>query len=232
MVSPDEDSGSRARVAGLYSRYSEELLAFVRASLPISKVDAADLIQQVFMELIRWCDNNPDQPIHSPRAFLYKIASRQIGKHLERGHRIPTAPAHATEISELPEGAVRSDTREDDLEYLASLTKERRLVLRAMRRLGNEGEVSSVGELQLVTYFRFWAGLTEQEIGDIVDYPREAVARRLRKAKTKLLEQIKALEQREPGSTATSTTLLHNWWRQIERQADQVAPTEVEEPSA
>jgi RNA polymerase sigma factor (sigma-70 family) len=227
MTPDDYEAKSRQRAAELYARYSEELLAFFRAALPISKTDANDLVNLIFIELLQWFDKCPDETLKNPRAFLYTLARRHLGKYLGRLHRSPSASASAAPIDALD---LTQDARKHDLEYLVSVGDGHRSLLRAMRRLGAaEGATHPVSELQLITYLKFWVGMTETEIGEILGHSRSAVARRLRTATAELRTLLEELERSEPGSTRTSTTVLLRWWQQVRARGDEIAPVERED---
>lgn len=211
-MGPDGHDPVRARVADLYARYSEELFGFIRSMLPVSKVDAGDLLQQVFVEALGWMSRHPDARIEHPRGFLYTIARRLLRKYREQLARTPTRQTDDT-VDPLDFGKT---AEEDDVEYLARQGETRRVLLRAMRRLG---EAHSVDELQVVLYLRHWADMTEAEVGEVLGLKRAAVRRRLEKAIRQLLAQLQELEAREPDSTRTSTELLRRWWRQLEHEA-------------
>lgn len=227
-VAPDDHAiESRERAAELYARYSEELLAFFRAALPISKADANDLVNLIFIELLQRFDKHPDEKLNNPRAFLYKLARRHLGKYLDRLRRSPSAPANAAPVEALE---LTEDARSHDLQYLVSVGDGHRSLLRAMRRLGaSSGATQPVSELQLVTYLKFWVGLTETEIGEVLGITRSAIARRLRKATAELRVLLEELERIEPGSTRTSTTVLLRWWQLVQSKGSEIAPIDADE---
>lgn len=203
----------RAYVAQLYERYSEGLLSFFRASLPISKQDATDLLQQTFEELLKWQRGDPNRTIAYPRAFLYRIAHRRLLAYRDKQRRIPDEPQGS-------EPTLDARAHEDDLEYMARQHETQRQALRAMRRMNDL-------DAQVLLYLRYWEGLTEEGVGEALERGRATVAGQLRRAKKALLAKLAELEQAEPGTTRTSTTLLERWWRRVEAQAQGVEPVEA-----
>lgn len=210
-ASKPPDPSHRAYAAQLYERHSEGLMSFFRAALPMSRQDATDLLQQTFLELLKWKSGGPDRAIQYPRAFLYRIALRRLSAYREKKRRIPDTPAGI-------EPALDERTHRDDLDYLSVQHDSQRQALRAMRRLEPDAQV--------ILYLRFWAGLTEAGIGEALGRGRATVAGQLRRAKRAMVATLEQIERAQPGKPRTSTTMLERWWRQVEAQARQVEPAE------
>jgi RNA polymerase sigma factor (sigma-70 family) len=201
---------ARAYAAQLYKRHSEGLLSFFRASLPLTKGDAMDLLQRTFEELLKWLDRNPNGTIEHPQAFLYAIAHRLLGRHRDKQRRVPDLPQG-------PEPELDARAHEDDLAYMTSQHEIQRQALRAMRRMDDL-------DSQVILYLRFWQGLTEEGIGQVLGRSRSTIAGQLRRAKQALIAKLAELEQADPGKTRTSTTLLARWWQRVEAQANGAEP--------
>jgi len=199
------DPSSRAYVAQLYERYSEGLSSFFRAALPISKHDATDLLQQTFEELLKWQEGGANRTIEHPRAFLYRIASRRLSAYRDKLRRIPDQPQDSAPTLD-------SQAHRDDFEYLASQHESQRLALRGMRRMDDTNA-------QVMLYLRYWEGLTENAVGEVLGQSRSTTTGQLRRAKKALLAKVLELEQSTPDKTRTSTTVLERWWRRVEAQA-------------
>ncbi len=201
----------------LYLRHSAALVAFFRSSRSMALTDAVDLLQQTFSELLRTLARHPDLQIDNPRAFVFKLATRQFSALYRREQRRP----QLDHVADLPEAMAR-----DDLEYEASLRSEQRLVLRAMRRLTDDrrrrpsGSPDKVSQLQLVIYFRFWLGLTIAEVAEILEITPDAVANRQRRALRKLQRIVEDIELESGLGLSTSTTVLMRWREMLEREAD------------
>lgn len=199
-------------MAQLYERYSEALVNFFRASLPLSKQYATDLMQQTFEELLKWQSGDPSRTIAHPRAFLYQIANRRLIAYRDKLRRIPDLPQGS-------ESEMDARAHQDDLEFMASQHESQRQALRAMRRMNDL-------DAQVLLYLRYWEGMTEAGVGEALERGRATVAGQIRRAKKALLDELAELEQAEPGTTRTSTTLLEQWWRRVEAQAKGVEPEE------
>ncbi len=204
---PDDASlpSARAQVARYYERYSEGLLTFFRTSLPISKSDATDLLQQTFEELLKWLRKDPARTIEHPKAFLYTIANRRLSTYRDKQRRTPDEPRGS-------EPALDSQTHRDDLEFMAMQHDTQRLAMRAMRRLKRP-------DAAVMLYLRYWGGLTEREVGEVMGRSRSTVTGQLRRAQKALLATLVEIAEPEPDRARTSTTLLLRWWRRIEEQA-------------
>ncbi len=227
MATPDSCTPNRAEAAALFVKYSEELLAFFRAMLPMAKGDARDLLQQTFEQLLKWQDGDPTRSIDHGRGLLFKIAHRRVSAFHQKRARVP----QTTDVPDtLPDAGLAADVQQHDLEYLTSLHEDRRGVLRAMRRLGPTEAGEAVCDQQLLLYLRFFAGMTEGEAAEIFERPRATIAGQLRRARAALERELAALDRREPGIARTSTTLLQHWWSEVEARAEEVALTEPEPP--
>ncbi|MEM7154991.1 MAG: sigma-70 family RNA polymerase sigma factor [Myxococcota bacterium] len=220
-MSPNDDR--RAQAAELFVQHSEELLAFFRAMLPMAKVEARDLLQQTFEQLLEWLAAKPERTIDHGRGLLFTIARRRVFAFRNKRARAPVTDDSETLAAE-------PTVHEDDVEYLASLHEDRRGVLRAMRRLGARQPEPTVCDPQLLLYLKFFAGMTETQVGDLLGRSRATIAGQLRRARAALEKELEALERIEPGSTRTSTTLLRQWWSEVEALADEMAPDESDTP--
>ncbi|MEM9456564.1 MAG: sigma-70 family RNA polymerase sigma factor [Myxococcota bacterium] len=199
----------------LYVHHSAEVLSFFRITRRIAQADAIDLLHQTFSELLRTLARREDLQIEYPRAFLFKLATRQLYAFLRRRHRQPEFDAQAEPV----EIAAR-----DDLEYEVSLRSEQRMVLRAMRRLCDDRrrreprEPDAVSTLQLLVYFRFWLGLPLVEVAEIFEISADAVSSRQRRALQKLQRCLDEIEAEEEVRS-TSTTLLMQWRDRLVQEA-------------
>nr|MCH9683080.1 hypothetical protein [Deltaproteobacteria bacterium] len=149
-----------------------------------------------------------------PRPFVYRVANRHLRKHADKCRRTATSP----DMTMLPDDLeLGSTARRDDVEYMARLNIDQRIMLRAMRRLGGRSSADfMITDDQRILYLRFWVGMTQQEIADVFEVPRGTLLGRLRKAIADVRAQMEEIEQEEPGSTKTSATLLDRWWARLE----------------
>lgn len=202
----------------LYARHSESLLSFLRTMGRTSTADAADVVQQTFSELLRTLARHPTLEIRLPRAFLFKMGIRQLYAARRRGLRRPTVDSDAA-LETQPSGAAH-----DDLEVCATLRAEQRLVLRAMRSLdgtvGTATDSGPISPLQLLIYFRFWIGLTLEEVAEIFEVTPGIISGRQREALRRLRKRVAQLATHTDSSDSTSTTLLSRWRDVLEQTAD------------
>lgn len=217
MSPNDYDVASRAEVSKLFERYSEGLLAYIRGALPIAKSDAMDVLQITFIELLKWHDNNPGRTIDARKTFVYRVATRHLRKYVEKCGRTASSPHSAVGFEDLE---ISSKAREDDVEYMGGLSIERKILLRAMRRLeGSSESEPAFSEPQRILYLKFWTGMTDRQIGEVFEISRVAVVHRVRAAIDALRKTMAGLEEEEPGSTQTSTTILDLWLKHLRATA-------------
>ncbi len=217
MLGPRTHSTPQAFARELYAAYSDQILAFFWCMHGMSTPDAVDLLQQTFVELLSSLNRRPNLYIEHPRAFLFKIASRQLTQALARTRRRTAAQADAnTEHA-------HSGAEAEDLERLATLRADQRRMLRALRRLSIISNTDTgppgVSEDQILLYLRFWAGLALVEVADVLGMTTAAVSGRQRRALARLRRGMERLGDlgAEPGATSTRT--LRRWHDALARAA-------------
>jgi RNA polymerase sigma-70 factor (ECF subfamily) len=236
MASMTGDPRARHRTrlaARLYAEHSKDILAFFRCSRQMSMSDAGDFLQQTFAELLKTLESQPQLQIDNPRAFLFTLARRRLAAHHKRQARRPREEADDTAAEPA------SQAREDDLELLASLRSDQRLLLRAMRRLTDEDNARAdaaqaeqaepeptVSDHQILLYLRFWAGLTLAEVAQVLGIPPGTVSGRQYRAMQMLRRRVDELGVPDEVAHRTSTTVLQGWQRALEREAEEIGPRE------
>lgn len=214
----DSQQRPQDRVRALFIAHSAELLAFFRSSRRMSKSDASDLLQQTFEELLKTFERHPDLELEHPRGYLFRIAHRQCGAlTLQRQRRGTLNERYATSGSS-------PDPEIDDLEFQASLHTDRRLLLRAMRRLSDPHDRGMIGEPQLLLYLRFFANLTLPELAEVFDMPVGTVPGRLRRGLRLLQHQVESLDASDADTRLTSTAVLEQWRSALQREAKLLHP--------
>lgn len=199
----------------MYLVHSADLLAFFRSARKMTRADAMDLLQQTFSALLRTLARHEHLRIEHPRAFVFKIAVRQLQATIRRQRCRPVLDG---EID--PSDLVARDDQENE----ASLRSEQRLILRGIRRLSDDAhrrepaERGTVSHLQLLVYLRFWVGLTLAEVAEILEISPAAVSGRQRRALHKLQRCIVEIEQEAGISPSTSTTVLVRWRDMLARE--------------
>lgn len=182
------------------------------------KADAADLVQQTFSELLQTLARRRELEIRRPRSFLFKLAARQLYAARKRNDRQP-----ATDFDAPVSTLLSADVR-DDVEHSTLLRTEQRLLLRAMRTLqGSVGTAltgsAEVSPLQLLVYFRFWIGLTLDEVAEIFEVTPGVISGRQRLALQLLQQRIEEIARKDRFDASTSTTMLFRWRDMLEQEA-------------
>jgi RNA polymerase sigma-70 factor, ECF subfamily len=236
MMTGDPRARQRTRLAArLYADHSKDILAFFRCARQMSLADAGDLLQQTFAELLKTLESHPDLQIEHPKAFLFTIARRRLWAHYRRQAREPRIEGDDHDVAQQA-----SQAHCDDLELLASLRSDQRLLLRAMRRLtdednakadaarsrdaGAEAEPTTVSDHQVLLYLRFWAGLTMAEVAEVLGIPPGTVGGRQHRAMKMLRRRVDELGAPDEDAHRTSTTVIEVWQRALEREAADFAP--------
>lgn len=76
---------SRAFVAGIEQAHGRELRRFLASHLKHSSADVSDLVQEIFLRLLRIKDH---EAIRNPQAYLFTVASHVLYQHaLKRSTR-------------------------------------------------------------------------------------------------------------------------------------------------
>jgi RNA polymerase sigma-70 factor (ECF subfamily) len=134
-------NSKQAFVADIEKQHGARLRRFLASRLRYGAPDVADLVQEVFLRLLRI---NHHETIRSPEAYLYTIAFHVLHQHKLRQSTIPEAVEITALIDEMeaaPEGdpAGRAEIRQR-LEALqvamAQLSPKARAVLLLHRRDG------------------------------------------------------------------------------------------------
>jgi RNA polymerase sigma factor (sigma-70 family) len=104
----------RARIVEWFETWRKPLCAWLRrrASVPVSDVD--DLTQEVFLRLLRYCD---DTAVANPQGYLFRIAANVANEWRERArvrHRHDDVWLDELQIDpcKQPENATRSEDRD------------------------------------------------------------------------------------------------------------------------
>ena len=152
-LTPDE-------VKSLYERHGSALVAYA-CSCGLDFASAEDVVQQVFLKMLRAQPLKPEVPI----AYLYR-ATRNACMNLRRDRMRET---------ELPEG---------ESWFLHSSGNQDR-ILALQKALGDLPE-----EQRETVFLRIWSGMTLLEIADATEPPLNTVASRYRYALEKLRHSL------------------------------------------
>ncbi|MCA9716051.1 MAG: sigma-70 family RNA polymerase sigma factor [Myxococcales bacterium] len=144
------------------------------------------------------------------RTFLYAVARNQLFKHYRASSRRGAREAPLDERT--------CDEFGPDPDAFLREVEERRLVLKAMRRIPLD--------LQIAIELNYWEGMNATEIASVLDIPAPTVRRRLQRAKQKLAERVIALAD-TPALLASVTVTHGSYLEDLRRQARRVAGAET-----
>jgi RNA polymerase sigma factor (sigma-70 family) len=113
-------------LTAIEKQHGQRLRRFLTARLRNAAADASDLVQEVFLRLLRIPDH---ESIRNPRAYLYTIASHVLHQHALKQTAIPEAIEIADVVSEL------EAVPEDDPELQAQLDQRFEQLRRELRAI-------------------------------------------------------------------------------------------------
>jgi RNA polymerase sigma-70 factor (ECF subfamily) len=147
-------------VKSLYERHGSALVAYA-CSCGVDFASAEDVVQQVFLKMLRTWQSKPQVPL----AYLYR-ATRNACMNLRRNRMRETA---------LPEGETWFLHHSGNEEQVLTLQK-------ALRDLPEEQRET--------VFLRLWSGMTLLEIAEATETPLNTVASRYRYALEKLRQWL------------------------------------------
>jgi len=164
----DEDAGNQ-----LVKRHFRAVYGFFRNKID---GDVDDLIQRTFLGCVE--SRGKFRRESTFRTYLFAIARNELYMALRR--RLRGQALNFTEAS-------IDDCHVADATPTAEIAQrqERRLLLRALRRIPVDDQVA----LELY----YWQGLSAREVGEILELPENSVRSRLHRAKAKLRERVAEL---------------------------------------
>ena len=148
-------------VKSLYERHGSALVAYA-CSCGVDFASAEDVVQQVFLKMLRAWQSKPQVPL----AYLYR-ATRNACLNLRRDRMRET---------DVPEGETWFLHSSEDREQVLTLQK-------ALRDLPEEQRET--------VFLRLWSGMTLLEIANATETPLNTVASRYRYALEKLREWLR-----------------------------------------
>jgi len=160
-----EDEDNRAFVAGIASRHDRMLRRFMTSRLRSAAEDVPDLVQEVFLRLMRV--PNP-AAIRTPEAYLFTVAKAVLHQHRAQSAAVPEAM--------------------DITDVLAELEDDQRpgpdVVLNAQQRLA--GLKTALSQLPRKAYvvlvLNRIAGIPLEQVGEQLGISRAMAAKYLAKA--------------------------------------------------
>lgn len=182
----------------LFDRHYDAVRRFFRNKVPAAA--ARDLVQETFLACVQARERFR---YHSTfRTYLLGIAHHVMIDHLRASHRPSGGELELTEVILGDLGPVEED--------VIAAKRERRLLLRALRRLQFP--------LQVVLELRYWESMSDSEIAEILDEPLGTIKTRLRTGRLALKARITELagSAEELRSTLDS---LQRWASRVRREA-------------
>jgi RNA polymerase sigma-70 factor (ECF subfamily) len=157
----------------LFDRHYEAVRRFFRNKVPVSA--ARDLVQKTFLACLEAFARLHHHTTF--RAYLLGIARHVLIDHLRVALRRDGCELDISEIT-------LADVQPAGEDAIA-VKRERRLLLRALRRLRFP--------LQLVLELRYWEALSDTEIAEVLDEPLGTIKTRLRAGRLALEDTIAQL---------------------------------------
>jgi RNA polymerase sigma-70 factor, ECF subfamily len=178
----DAVSGDEGAFVNLLDDLEQPVFAYFRQRR-VSRANAEDLTQQVFMTLLERAERF-DARLGTVRAFVFGIARRLWLKHLERSRNTPL-----TLTTDVP------DTRGHQESSLPEIAERRELVAQAIADLPDA--------MRGVLTLRMHQGLSLTEIAEVLAMPLNTVKSHLFRARNKVRQQIASkMENSEGGRNA------------------------------
>lgn len=162
----------------LYRRHCDALTTFVARK---ASDDAADLVQQVFLDLLG--ARKGGTVIEHPRGFLYRVARNALYDRFKRGLR-SFDPA-VTSLQDLATGAASRLVRDESV----------RLLQEALTTLPLDQQIA----LELY----YWESLPMAQVAEVLEVTKSAAINRVHRARTALREAMVACGASEALADAT-----------------------------
>lgn len=186
--------GSPRMGAELYDRHRTAVTNLFRRNVQ-SKQDIPDLVQQTFLA----CAHGKNEPelVGTVRGYLLGIAFHVMTAYFRRARK-------ATELVLNEDQEASLASIEPDPEYLLGLADDRRLLMRAIRRLPIE--------YQVVIELNYWENVTCDDIAAILQMPKGTVRSRMQRGRVALERNLEALAD-SPELLAATTMSIGEWQR-------------------
>lgn len=188
--------GDQSAGAELFRRYYGPILRFYRSKVG---VQAPDLVQRCFLRCIEIRSRIREDG--SFRCFVFGVARNVLLEHYRRARsnaRVDFESHTVEDLSPTPTSELAQEERSQ-------------LLLQALRRLPVEQ--------QIVVELYYWEELNAREIAEIYEAPEPTIRTRLRRAKLRLEEELRALAD-SPQVANQTLTSLDAWARRLRDQLD------------
>ena len=184
--------------AELFDRHKTAVTNLFRRNVR-SKADIPDLVQQAFLACLS-AKNDPVD-VRNVRGYLLGVAFNTMMRFSRKSQRTPklvTDGGHSGSLASM----------EPDPEYLLTLGDERRLLMKAIRRLKPQFQVM----IELI----YWEGITCDAIAEALDIPQGTARRRLQRGRAALAEKLAELAD-SPELLNATTMSIRAWQQDIQR---------------
>jgi RNA polymerase sigma-70 factor (ECF subfamily) len=194
-------SGDAGAGHELFARHKTAVTNLLRRNVR-DKDEIPDLVQQTFVACIE--GKSPPTITNSVRSWLLGVAFFKMTHHFRKQR---SAPLLGLAGPEDPGGDDRPGLTlasvEPDPEYLLQLGDERRLLMKALRRIKIE--------YQVIIELNYWEGVSCDEIAEILGLPRGTVRRRLQLGRDALERRLAELA--ESKALLETTTMSITAWK-------------------
>lgn len=195
-----KDLSNEAKWREFYELYSD-LIFYAACRAGLSPVEAEDLVQVVFIELMgRMADFNYDPEVGSFRGWLLQRVKWRARDVLRQRHPVPVNPvalpeSRAAEGTPIPPD-VPDESWNSRMEEFWDKEWRKTMVLRALQQLQESGQISSkhVQILELL----FVRGLPPAEVAQRLDIRRGVVDNTHFRCKELLRQALKRLGESDP----------------------------------
>lgn len=158
-------SGRQAFVADIEQQHGQRLRRFLASRLRHNAADAEDLVQEVFLRLLR-IDRH--ESIRSPESYLYMVAFHVLHQHYLRRAAVPEAVEITAFIDEM------ATAPQDDPAAQAEMQQQLQDLQGALQQLP--------AKAQAVLLLHRRDGYSLEEIGKLLGFSRANAAKYLGKA--------------------------------------------------
>lgn len=182
--------------AELFDRHKTAVVNLFRRNVR-SKEDIPDLVQQTFLACIH-SERDPEIA-GSVRGYILGIAFHTMTGFFRHARNAPLLGVEGASETTLA-------SIEPDPEYLLTLDDERRLLMKAIRRLRIEH--------QAIIELNYWEGVACDDIAEILHIPRGTVRSRLQRGRAALEQQLAEMAD-SPALLAATTMSIGSWQQGI-----------------
>ena len=171
----------------LWTRHHGSVQAQVRNKVPWA--EARDVLQETFIIAL-----NSRSEVRNVRAYLLGISLNLVRDHFRKATR-------RQRLDERLDGVSVAGLYPDPEQWVGA-KRERRLLLHAMRRVQLK--------LQMVLELRYWEGLRDHEIAEVLGRPLGTVKTQLAAGREALAQEVRSLG-RTPAEVHSTLDTLEEW---------------------